>query len=344
MSILLVYSTARTSHPITDMPLSNNDQVNEVASALNSEMRSFFKGGAAYRPAHAKGLLVSGSWTPTEEAKTLSRAQHFHNSTSVSVRFSSSTGLPQIPDTDPNSNPRGLAIRFNLGDRKHTDIVSHSTPFFPVNNGADFLALFKAITGGTAGEFLSSHPAALAFVQAPKPFAKSYVTEQYYGLNAFKLVSSDGKETFVRYRFVPDAGVDYFNDTEVKSKSAHFLHDELRQRLKSGPASFSLVAQVAAEDDVTNDITVKWSEDRKLVKLGTIKLEKVIEESADLQRTIIFDPIPRVDGVEPSDDPILDFRASLYLISGRERRGAGGYDPEKLPKIDAVPEAAKIVT
>lgn len=307
-------------------------------------MRSFFKGGAAYRPAHAKGLLVSGSWTPTEEAKSLSKAQHLNSPTSVSVRFSSSTGLPQIPDTNPNSNPRGLAIRFNLGDRKHTDIVSHSTPFFPVNNGADFLALFKAITGGTAGEFLASHPAALAFVQAPKPFAKSFATEQYYGLNAFKLVSSDGKETFVRYRFVPDAGLEFFDDTEVEGKSADFLQDELHQRLKSGPASFSLVAQIAEEGDVTNDITIKWSEDRKLVKLGTIKLEQVIEDSADLQRTIIFDPIPRVDGVQPSDDPLLDFRASLYLTSGRERRGAGGYDPEKLSKNDAVPEAVKVVT
>ena len=39
-------------------------------------------------------------------------------------------------------------------------------------------------------------------------------------------------------------------------------------------------------------------------------------------RRIIFDPIPRVDGTEPSDDPLLELRAAIYLLSGRRRRQA----------------------
>jgi catalase len=39
-------------------------------------------------------------------------------------------------------------------------------------------------------------------------------------------------------------------------------------------------------------------------------------------RRIIFDPIPRVDGIEASDDPLLELRAAIYLLSGRERRQA----------------------
>jgi len=35
---------------------------------------------------------------------------------------------------------------------------------------------------------------------------------------------------------------------------------------------------------------------------------------------MIFDPIPRVDGIEPSDDPLLELRAAVYLLSGRRRR------------------------
>ena len=37
---------------------------------------------------------------------------------------------------------------------------------------------------------------------------------------------------------------------------------------------------------------------------------------------IIFDPIPRVDGIEPSEDPLLNTRADVYLLSGRRRRAA----------------------
>jgi catalase len=29
-----------------------------------------------------------------------------------------------------------------------------------------------------------------------------------------------------------------------------------------------------------------------------------------------------VQGIEPSDDPLLEFRAAVYLISGRQRRAA----------------------
>ena len=34
----------------------------------------------------------------------------------------------------------------------------------------------------------------------------------------------------------------------------------------------------------------------------------------------VFDPIPRLDGIEPSDDPLLELRAAVYLISRRRRR------------------------
>jgi catalase len=49
------------------------------------------------------------------------------------VRFSNSTGLPHIPDNNPNANPRGLAIRFQLAEYVHTDRVSHSADGFPTH-------------------------------------------------------------------------------------------------------------------------------------------------------------------------------------------------------------------
>jgi hypothetical protein len=40
---------------------------------------------------------------------------------------------------------------------------------------------------------------------------------------------------------------------------------------------------------------------------------------APQQKRIIFDPIPRVDGIEPSEDPLLELRAAIYLLSGRRQ-------------------------
>src|SRR5439155_15845740 len=55
-----------------------------------------------FRPAHAKGLMCSGTFTPSPAAATLTRAPHAGRpSTPVTVRFSDSTGVPTTPDNDP---------------------------------------------------------------------------------------------------------------------------------------------------------------------------------------------------------------------------------------------------
>lgn len=252
------------------------------------------------------------------------------------MRFSNSTGLPQIPDNANDANPRGMAVRFNLpevnGRRHHTDIIAHSTPFFPVRTGEMFLELLGAIGASSAPDaskpspievYLGKTPSAKAFVEAPKPTPASFATEKYFGVNAFKLVSAEGKQTFVRYRITPDAGELHLSEEEAKSKDPAFLHNEIQTRIIDGGASFSIWAQIANEGDTTDDATVRWPEDRKVVKLGTIKLDAVVGDNDEKQRTMIFDPVPRVEGVEPSDDPLIDMRATIYLISGRERRAAG---------------------
>ena len=79
---------------------------------------------------------------------------------------------------------------------------------------------------------------------------------------------------------------------------------------------------MAADGDVVDDATVHWPEDRQVAELGTLELTSVLHDSMTQQKHIIFDPIPRIDGIEPSADPLLELRAAVYLLSGRERRAA----------------------
>jgi len=279
--------------------------------------------------------MLEGVFTPTAEAAALSKAPHFHApSTPVTVRFSVSTGLPHIPDNDDNANPNGMAVRFNLPDkngrRQHTDVIGHATPHFPVHDGGEFAEFLKAIGASPAGapsptpveQFLGSHPAALRFVTAPKPFAQSWGSQSYYALNAFKFIAEDGKETYVRYQMRPDVGHLTLTAEEAKAKGPDYLREEIAERVKKGPVGFKLVAQIAEDGDVTDDITAEWPEGRSIVELGSIKMERLDENSEKDQKHAIMDPIPRVDGIEPSADPILEFRAALYLMAGRERRAA----------------------
>ncbi|OAL56576.1 heme-dependent catalase [Pyrenochaeta sp. DS3sAY3a] len=315
------------------MPLSSDAQILETSNGLVNALRGA-AGGApkSFRPAHAKGHLLTGTFTPSPAGPDLTSAPHFNQpSTPVTVRFSSSTGFPTIPDTDPNANPRGIAIRFHLpdvnGKRAHTDIIAHSTRFFPVRTGAEFLEFLTAAGGPNAGEavpeFLGRHPETLRFLQDPKPSPVSFATEKFFGVNAFRYVK-EGVVTTLRYRIVPVAGEQHLDAEEVKAKSETYLFDEFPKRLESGPIEFKLLGQIAEEGDVTDNATEFWPEERKIVELGTIKIEKSLsdEESLKEQKRVIFDPIPRVDGIEPSDDPLLEVRASIYLISGKQRREA----------------------
>jgi catalase len=275
--------------------------------------------------------MLSGTFTPDPEAASLTRAPHFtRESTPVTARFSSSTGIPLLPDNDPNANPRGLAIRFHLAEHVHTDIVSHSTDGFPARTGEEFLEFLKALAASGPDvpspkpieEFLGSHPAALAFVQAPKPSPSSYAKETYFGVTAMRFINKEGVSRYGRYRIVPDAGVEHLDPEVTKGKEANFLFDELNQRIAAGPIGFQVFAQLANESDEVNDATVHWPDDRPLTRLGRIVLTAPVSENDQEQKKIIFDPIPRVEGIEPSDDPLLELRAAIYLISGRRRRQA----------------------
>ena len=282
-----------------------------------------------YRPAHAKGILLSGTFTPSPGGSSLTRAPHLHRPfTPVSVRFSDFAGVPTIPDNRPEASPRGIAIRFHLADHVHTDIVAHSFDGFPARTAEEFVEFLRAIHASGPDSpkpspielFLASHPAALEFVQTPKPIPTSFARESYFAVNAYKFTDASGGSRFGRYRIRPDGGNEYLDPTAAAAKPASFLFDEARERLSRGAIKLHILVQQAAGGDIVDDSTVHWPEDRPQVEFGTVELTGTIPNNDAGQRHIIFDPIPRVDGIDPSADPLLQPRADVYLMSGRRRR------------------------
>jgi catalase len=251
-------------------------------------------------------------------------------STPVTVRFSNSTGVPLVPDNDPHANPRGMAIRFQLAEHVHTDIIGHSTDGFPTRTGQEFLEFLRALASSDPAKpspspidaFLGTHPKALAFVQAPKPAPSSFARESYFGVTAMRFTNKAGVSRYGRYRVIPEAGNDHLPDAIAAAKNPNFLFDELTERIARGPIAFHLLAQLANDGDIVDNATTHWPEERTLLDLGAITLAEPVADNAHEQQHIIFDPIPRVDGIDPSADPLLELRAAVYLLSGRRRRAA----------------------
>ena len=308
-----------SSKPAASLP----QQIAGVIVQLNGGIHTGF------RFMHAKGIVTSGTFTPTAEAKTLSRAAHFNGpAVPVTVRFSNAPGLPTNADNSPGSGPRGIAIRFLLPDGAFTDIVSISHNGFVVGTGEDFLAFLKAAasSGPDAPQpkpietFLGSHPRAAKFLAEVQVRPKSYATLAYFGNNAFVFVDADGKKQVVRYQIVPVAGVATLDSAAATKAGENYLLEDIQRRLKQGPVQFRLYAQLAAPGDQTNDGSIVWSDDRKRVLLGTIRLTKVEPNQEELQRSLTFNPTFLISGIELSDDPLVPLRSAVYALSVAHRK------------------------
>ncbi len=304
-----------------DVAESSKPVVEQIVNTLTKLSGGPHKG---YRANHAKGIVVQGEFVPAKSAATLSKAVHLQTKPSpVTVRFSDATGVPTIPDADGNAFPKGIAIRFQLPEGEYTDIVSISTNGFPAAKPEDFLGLLNAIaaSGPDAAkptpveQFLGTHPAALAFVQMPKPAPVSFATEAFYGVNAFKFTNAKGETQYGRYRITPINGAEFLTKEQVAKATPNYLMDELPVRLSKAPAKFKIAVQLADKGDVVNDPTVVWPETRKQVELGTLTLNNVDAEGAKFEKATMFNPLVLVDGIDASEDPILLARPAAYAVS-----------------------------
>ncbi len=286
---------------------------------------------AGFRPVHAKGLMCSGTFTPSAQATKLTRAPHVARpSVPVILRFSNFGGVPNIADNNPNASPRGIAIRFYLAEHEHTDIIGHSHDGFPTRTGEEFLDLARALA--TSGPdtpkptpleaFFAKHPRAFEFFKTPPPFPSSFAKESYFGVTAFKFTNQQGISRYGRFRIRPQDGNEYLTNAQAEKESANYLFDEIPTRLAKGPIKLSVLVQMADSSDDVSDSTVAWPNTREEINFGTVTLTERVDETVPELRKIIFDPIPRVDGIDPSDDPLIAVRSALYLLSGRRRRAA----------------------
>jgi len=315
---LVLASTVATAD---DPPITT--QIVDLANKLNGVHPGF-------RAFHAKGVVVEGSFKASPEAARLSRAKLFGGSTiPVTVRFSDGNGMPNVPDGSPGANPHGMAVKYHLPGGADTDMVTNSLKFFPAGTGEDFRDLLQAIIDSPPDvskptkleQFFASHPnAPKAFGTASTP--DSYADEEYHGINAFIFVSKTGQRQAVRYLLVPQKLV-HLTPEEAAKQPPDFLTDELTKRIAQKPVVFYLKAQLAEAGDQTKDGSQPWPDDRKVVELGVLTLNKAVPNSLEAEKRLLFMPTSLVDGIELSDDPLPTVRAGAYGVSFARRSQPG---------------------
>jgi catalase len=280
-----------------------------------------------HRAAHAKGTLLTGTFTPSDAG--LTTAAHMQSEpVRVTARVSNGGGDPGIPDYAKEG--RGLAVKFYLPDGSKTDIVALSLPCFFARTPEDFLEFTRARkpdpeTGQPdfekLGAWLQAHPEAGQAIQAALSAdpPESYATVAYNSIHSFRWTAPDGTERWVRYRFEPEEGERTLSEEEARARGRDYLREDVLGREST---AFRLVVVVAGEGDAIDDPTVPWPEERERVDVGRLELtgpETEREQGGDI---LVFDPTRVVDGIELSDDQILRFRPRAYSASVTRRTGA----------------------
>ena len=125
-----------------------------------------------------------------------------------------------------------------------------------------------------------------------------------------------------RLRIRPEAGTEYLSNEQAAAKSKDFLFDEIGPRLAKAPVKLGVFVQLAEPGDDVTDASVTWPESRKEVRFGTITLTARVDDQEPERRKIIFDPLPRIDGIDSSGDPLTDVRAESICSAA-----AGGGPP-----------------
>ena len=281
-------------------------------------MNKLFGVHAGYRANHAKGIVAEGTFKASSEAATLSKAALFNGSeVPVTVRFSDPTGVPTIPDGAPNANPHGFAIKYHVPGAGDTDMAMISLHYFPVATGEEFLGLLTAFATKQADAFIKDHPnvpKASATAATPDSFAD----EEYFGINAFVFVDKAGHKQAVRYIMEPEKLV-HLSVEEAGKQAPNFLMEDLPKRVGAKPVVFHLKAQLAGPTDQTKDGSRPWPETNKVVDLGVLTIDKMVPNSAEAEKALLFLPNALIDGIEESDDPLIDVRSAAYAVSYSRR-------------------------
>jgi catalase len=279
-----------------------------------------------YRAFHAKGTLLTGTFTASPEAGALTRAAHLQGDpVPATIRVSNGAGNPKLPDFLPDV--RGFAVKFELPGGQNTDIVAQTAPQFPVATPDGFVELVAAFAPRPSmvwrvPRFFARHPQAAPLLARAAPTLAppvSYLAIRYYALHAYRFRDSEDRATYVRYIWVPEAEQPRLRAAVAARRRRDYLQAELRERLARGPARFRLELQIAEPGDPVDDPSQQWPENRRRVDAGTLEVTGLHANGEAAGRAMVFDPARVTDGIELTDDPVLRFRPQAYSRSAERR-------------------------
>jgi catalase len=308
-----------------------------------------------FRRNHAKGMCFTGWFDSSGEAAAWSKAAVFGpGRVPVIGRFALAGGMPF--QSDLTATVRSMALRFLPLNGAEWRTGMNNIPVFPFNSAAGFYEQLVAskpdpVSGkpdpAAMQEFLSRHPEtarAIAMIKA-HPASAGFADSTYNSLDAFRLVTAAGASVPVRWAAVPmQPAVIQANspddDSAETASRKNDLFDDLIVQVHEHPLQWRLVVTLGQPEDSTADATLAWPDDRRHIDAGVLTVDQVSSEDNGPCTDINYDPLVLPPGIEPSDDPLLSARSSVYARSFTLRTSERAAKP---PSAITPQEAQRVV-
>lgn len=298
--------------------------MDKMAKTAIDRIEKVFDTYPRYRRAHARGKSYKARFTANGSASQWTTAPHFQKGQSDSVvRFSHFSPNPTWADA--MSPVKGMAVQFQLPNGEATNIVGVTSPIFFAKTPEIFTEMLGVVQSFKKGKpsltelagLLADYPESGAMIanirkmQAPASFA----TGQYHSIHAFYFINEKGQRQPIKYRWEPESGVETLSPLEAAALPIGFFESDIEDRIAKTGVKFRLDIVLGQPGDPTDDPTKEWPKDRDTLSIGYLE---IVEEAPEAEG-IMYDPTLMTEGIECSEDRILNFRHEAYTIS-HERR------------------------
>lgn len=303
------------------------------------------------RVVHARGSGAHGIFEATADMSQYTSASFLQKGkkTEVFTRFSTVAGFKG--STDLARDARGFAIKFYT-DEGNYDLVGLNFPVFFIQDAMNFPDLIHAVkpepnnempqaasAHNTFWDFISLMPEAAhmtMWLMSDRAIPRSYRMMEGFGVHTFKLVNQQGQGTFVKFHWKPHLGahsVAWNEAQKISGFDTDFHRRDLWEAIEKGDfPKWDLGVQLISEEDEMKysfdilDPTKLIPEELIPIKIiGTMTLNRNPENFFAETEQVAFDPGRLVNGIDFSDDPLLQGRTVSYMDTQNYRLGGPNF-------------------
>lgn len=313
------------------------------------------------RVVHARGFGAHGFFETYESLSDITCADVFQRKgerTPAFVRFSTVAGSKGSGDLA--RDVRGFAVKIYTQEG-NWDIVGNNIPVFFIQDAIKFPDLVHAAKeepdsgfpqAQTAHDnfwdFISLTPESMhmvMWIMSDRAIPRGFRFMEGFGVHTFRMINSEGKAVFVKFHWKPKLGLQsVLWDEAMKLNGADpdFHRRDLWDAIDSGDCpEWELGLQVFDEDfaerfafDVLDPTKVIPEEEVPIRIVGRLVLNGLVDNFFAETEQVAFCTQNIVNGIDHSEDPLLQGRNFSYLDTQLKRLGGPNFThiPINAPK------------